>query len=119
MSYQQPHYVQYAAVSPTNPQAVTSLITGVVGIVIGVWTPIPFLGFVTAVLGGILAIVAIVFGHLGARAAQSIGGYGRGQAIAGLTLGYATIGIIVLVIVFWMIVSGMSFATELGNHVQP
>ena len=59
--------------------AVTSMVTGIAGVALG-WVPFVF------VLAACSAVVAIVFGVLGLKAARANDGYGRDFAIAGLAL---------------------------------
>lgn len=107
MSYQPPpqppQQVIYQQVvkGPSNGQAVAALILGIVAIAIGIWSPIPFLGIVTAFLAFLPALLAVIFGHLGLRVSAT-NGVGRGQALTGLILGYVTLGIIVLTTMGWM-----------------
>ncbi len=73
--------------------AVASLVTGILG-----WTLLPFIG----------ALAAIVTGHLALRSIAARQGQvgGKGQAATGLVLGYAQVGLIVLI----MIISFVSSA---------
>lgn len=59
--------------------AITSMVTGVAGVVLG-WVPFVFV-FATC-----SAVLAIVFGVLGLKASRRNDGYGRDFAIAGLAL---------------------------------
>ncbi|MEY2452003.1 MAG: hypothetical protein QOD92_1577 [Acidimicrobiaceae bacterium] len=76
---------------PTNGSATAGFICGLVGFIICL---IPFGIF----LGGVVAVVGIVFGVLGRSRAREVG-VGRSQATAGLTLGIA--GLVVGVL--WLI----------------
>ncbi|MCX6056253.1 MAG: DUF4190 domain-containing protein [Chloroflexi bacterium] len=73
--------------SPYNKKdsslAIISLVSGLVG-----WTFVPVIG----------AITAIITGHLAKKEIRASGGMlaGDGMALAGLILGYAQIGILVL-----------------------
>lgn len=76
----------YAVKPPTHPLAVTSLVLSIVGFMTGL---IPWLGM-------LLAIGAIITGHLaitGIQKLQQAGQprSGKGMAIAGLVVGYATL----------------------------
>ncbi len=86
---------QQPVVQGTDGYAIASLVLGIVGLL-----GVAFFGFVAAVL-------AAVFGHvaLGRISRAGAGRGGRGLAIAGLVLGYITIGLTVL---FFAIV-GISF----------
>lgn len=110
--YQQPHQVVYQQVvkAPSNGMAVASLILGIIAIAVGIWSPIPFVGIVTAFLAFLPAVLAVIFGHVGLSAVQKVG-VGKGQALTGLILGYVTLALIILVTFFWfsaMAVSGAS-----------
>ncbi|GAA2566484.1 hypothetical protein GCM10010435_44690 [Winogradskya consettensis] len=75
----QPVYVQpvvIAAGPPTSAWAVTSLIFGIIG-VLGGWC------FV-----GLPCIVAVIAGHFALKDTRHGARSGRGQAVAGLILGY-------------------------------
>lgn len=65
------HYVQ----SSTNALAVTSLVLGIAG----------FFTF------GVLSVGAVITGHIALAGQKARDGFGRGQAIAGLVLGYIPI----------------------------
>lgn len=101
--YQQPVYQQPVyAKPPSNGMAVTSLVLGIVAIVIGIWTLIPIIGIVFAFISFLPALLAVIFGHVGLKTYNQ-NGIGKGQAMTGLILGYITLGIIVLVTMFWLI----------------
>lgn len=104
MAYQQPQQLIYQQIvkPPSNGMAVTSLILGILAIVVGVWTPIPIAGLVFAFLSFLPALLAIIFGHVGLSTSKT-NGVGKGQAITGLILGYLTIGIIVVVTMIWIL----------------
>ena len=82
MGYQQPYYVQIQK-PPSNGLAITSMILGIVAVVIGVWALIPFLGIFAAVTGFFPAVIAVILGHIGMTRARQMGGTGRGQVMAG------------------------------------
>jgi hypothetical protein len=113
MSYSTPTSVVYQHVikQPTNGLAVTSLVLGIVAIASGIWSPIPIVGLFAAFFGGLPALLAVIFGHFGYAASHRIG-VGRGNAIAGLVLGYVTLGIIVLTTLFWIVAIAGSASTS-------
>ncbi|WP_194422370.1 DUF4190 domain-containing protein [Microbacterium abyssi] len=79
----------YAPARPTSGLAVTSLITGIAGIVFS-WTFVALLA----------SIAAVVTGHMALKQTRSNSAVaGRGMAIAGLITGYAGVAIIALLIV--------------------
>lgn len=65
------HYVQ----SSTNGLAVASLVLGIAG----------FFTF------GVLSVAAVITGHIALAGQKARDGFGRGQATAGLVLGYIPI----------------------------
>lgn len=97
---------------PSNGQAVTSLVLGIVGIVFGIWTWIPILGLFLAFIAGPASLVAIILGHLGVSQAKRVNGLGNGQALAGLTLGYITTAILVLITFAWFATFATSYASN-------
>ena len=115
-AYQQPYqqpYQQYAQpgayypgpMAPANSGfAIASLICSILG----------FIGF-----AGIGSILGVVFGHMAIREIDRSNGrtQGRGMAQAGLILGYIGVGIIVLVVLFFVIVTiiGIGAATISPN----
>ena len=87
-SYGQPAPGYGQASTSTNGLAIASLICGIANFVI---------------LGGIGAILAVIFGHIAKRQIRTTGQGGNGLATAGLILGYigiafAVIGIIIAII---------------------
>lgn len=84
-----PFYAQPGATTSTNGLAIASLVCGIANFVI---------------IGGIGAILAVIFGHIAKRQIRNTGQGGNGLATAGLILGYigvafAAIGIIIAIIV--------------------
>lgn len=81
--YGAPVYPAVPAPRPTSGLAITSLICGIAGVVL-VWAIIPVLASIAAVITGHMALGQT-------RRDPAVGG--RGMAITGLILGYATIAI--------------------------
>lgn len=81
------HPQPYAAAAPTegrrNGAAITSLVLGIIGMVLSFW--------------GVVSLAALVFGVVGLQHVRNQGRRGRGLAIAGIVLG--AIGVV------WGIVS--------------
>lgn len=77
------HHLHYAAPSapPKNSLATASLTIGVIGLVL---TLVPL--FIGVFLGGILNILAFIFGIVGAVRSGTVGGLGKGAAITGIVL---------------------------------
>jgi hypothetical protein len=85
--------VNVAAQSPapnTNGAAVAGMVLGIVGACIAF---IPFAGVLGALLGGL----AFIFGLVGVIKASKRGGKGKGQGIAGLVLGAASVVIFMVI----------------------
>ncbi|GAA1587721.1 uncharacterized protein DUF4190 [Mycolicibacterium mucogenicum 261Sha1.1M5] len=117
MSYTPPPRVVYQPPAqppvppPANGMAVTSLVLGIIGGLIGVWAPFPIFGIIAGAVAFLPALLAIIFGHAGLRTAKRTG-TGRGPAITGLVLGYATLAIIIAATLFWG--SVIAFGTDAG-----
>ena len=88
-------YVPGVATTDQNTLAVTSLVCGIVTLVLALccWP-----------LGLVSAIAALITGYLGLRKADELGGNGKGMAIAGLVMG----GIGILVAVLFGLLFGVS-----------
>lgn len=67
---------------PSNSAATASFVLGLIGFFL---TPIPF--FIGLFLGGIPALLAVIFGIVGISRARPLGGRGLAFAIVGLVLG--------------------------------
>lgn len=80
-------YGGYPAIR-TNPLAVTSLVSSLVGVVFG-WTWVLGLG----------VIVGVITGHIALGQIKRTGEKGRGMAIAGVIVGWVAIGFAVLILV--------------------
>jgi hypothetical protein len=77
----QPYPAYGTGALPKNGLATASLILGVVGFVV---TLIPF--FIGLLFGGVLNILAFIFGIVGAVNAKRVGNLGQGPAVAGIVL---------------------------------
>jgi uncharacterized membrane protein len=106
------HQVIYQNIvrEPSNGAAVASLVLGIVAIAAGVWIVIPILGLFMMFLAFLPAVLAVVFGHVGLVHAARAGRKGHGQAVTGLILGYATLGISVLTTFVWIVAAGSAAA---------
>jgi hypothetical protein len=77
--------------TPNNSLAVVSLVTAVGS----------FLGHIIPFVGGfVLAVVAVITGHMALSQIKKTGEPGKGLATAGLIIGYIHIAVITLVFVF-------------------
>jgi hypothetical protein len=77
--------------APTNSLAVVSLVSGILS-----WLLCPLIG----------AIVAVVTGHAARGQIKTSGEAGGGLAMAGLVLGYISLGLTALGILFWLVLLG-------------
>lgn len=87
--------VQYVQ-SSTNGLAVTSLVLGIVGL----------LTF------GVVSIAAIITGHLALSGQKARDGFGRGQAVAGLVMGYLPV---VGWLLFWLLIVVVGVGASAGS----
>ncbi|WP_353807522.1 hypothetical protein [Agromyces sp. SYSU T00194] len=94
-----------------NGIAVAALALGAVAIATGIWTVIPVLGIIAGLVAFLPALLAVVFGAVGRHRAAHVG-IGRGPATAGLWLGAATLAIIVLTALAWVLIAGASAAMD-------
>lgn len=85
----------YAPAPKTNTLAVVSLIASLVGVFL-----IPFIG----------QIVGIITGHMSLSQLKTSGEGGRGLALAGTIVGWVTIGLYVLLLVFIFVIIGFAAA---------
>lgn len=89
-------------VIPNSTAAIISLVFGIVS-----WFVLPFIG----------AIVAIVAGHMARgeirRSDGAIGG--KGMATAGLILGYANLGVLLLGCVFFVFIIGLAGLSSISS----
>jgi hypothetical protein len=75
--YSQPApQISYLVKAPTSSMAVTSMVLGIVGVLLGCCT------------FGVPSILAIILGHIGLKETSSGGKDGHGMAVTGLILGY-------------------------------
>ena len=75
MSYQdQNSHVAYqqAPKPPTNGLTIACLILGILALVIGIWSLVPFIGIVAAAISFLPALFAVIFGHVGLRAYRTV-----------------------------------------------
>lgn len=109
--YPQQQYVyQQVVKAPSNGSGIAALVLGIVAIAMGVWIPVPFLGLFMMFLAFVPAVLAVIFGHVGLAVARRFHGTGRGQALAGLILGYVTLSISVATTCVWLV-----YATTPGS----
>ena len=83
----------YGQPAPRNTLALITLILGIAG-------------FFT----GITGLAAIVTGHISLGQIKKSGEEGRGLALTGLILGYVTVGLTILAVLFFVVVFGALFA---------
>jgi uncharacterized membrane protein YidH (DUF202 family) len=80
----------YLVNSPTNGLAIASLVLSLVGV-----------SFIGSILG-------IIFGHIARSQIRRTGERGAGLALAGLIIGYVTIGLLVTLLIIFVAVLGES-----------
>lgn len=89
--------------APSNGVALTAMILGIVGAVVGFWAVIPITGYFSAAFGFPLALAAVICGHIGRGRAKRLGGVGRVQSLVGFLLGYASIAVMVIASAAWTV----------------
>lgn len=90
-------------INPSNGIALTSMIFGIIGAVVGFWAIVPVAGYVSATLGFVPALVAVICGHIGFSRSKRLGGIGRRHALAGLITGYGAIVVMAVASVLWTV----------------
>lgn len=100
----------YAMAPPGNGLGIAGGVCGIVAVVL-CW--IPFVDYVSIVLGAL----AIIFGAVGIRHANAHGGGGKGMAITGVVTGIVAlvISVLFLVIVYAAVTSIQASVGVLGN----
>ncbi len=78
-----------------NQVALWAMITGIAGLTVGWWLPVPW------------SLAAVILGHIGLSQVKRGQGTGRGFAVAGLATGYTGIALTLLLIGL----VGLAFAT--------
>ncbi|WP_231939652.1 DUF4190 domain-containing protein [Brevibacterium siliguriense] len=106
-----------------NKMAVWSMWMGIAGIgggfVCGLLSMIPFIGVIFSIIAMLLwiaPVLAVIFGHVGLGQIKRTGEEGRGQAIAGLIIGYVTIalGLIMAIVVIGFL--GIGFLGMMSSY---
>ena len=106
-----------------NKMAVWSMWMGIVGIgggfVCGLLSMIPFIGVIFSVIAMFLwiaPVLAVIFGHIGLGQIKRTGEEGRGQAIAGLIIGYVTIALGLLMAIIMIGIMGIGFLGMMSSY---
>ncbi|HEX5729078.1 DUF4190 domain-containing protein [Microbacterium sp.] len=86
-----------------NGTAVAALVLGLLALATGVWSPVPVVGVLAALVAIVPAVLAVAFGHVALTRSRQIGGIGRAAAITGLYTGYVALGIVVVTTVGWIV----------------
>lgn len=81
---------------PANPLASAALVLGIAALAIVLWRWLPIIGLAFSVAGIIVAIPAIIMGHVALQRAGSLGGEGKALALSGLIMGYFTVAFAVI-----------------------
>ncbi|WP_309135892.1 DUF4190 domain-containing protein [Brevibacterium oceani] len=105
-----------------NKMAVWSMWMGIGGIgggfVCGVLSLIPFIGYLFSFIAMFLwiaPVLAIIFGHIGLSQIKRTGEEGRGQGLAGLIIGYVSIGLGLLSMLIVIGIFGIGFLAMMGG----
>lgn len=96
------HYPQPVP-APTNGVALTAMIFGIVGAVVGFWAVVPITGYLSAAFGFPLALTAVICGHIGQSRAKRLGGVGRVQALVAVLTGYLSLAVMIIASAAWTI----------------
>lgn len=80
-----------AGTQKINQVALWAMITGVAGLTVGWWIPVPW------------SLAAVILGHIGLSQVKRGQGTGRGYAVAGLATGYTGIALTILAIGFFVL----------------
>ncbi len=81
--------------APMNTVALGALITAVIALAtIANWVLPRIAPVHPAVFLGLVALAAVVLGHLGLRRSRELGGAGRGWALTGMVVGYIIFAIV-------------------------
>lgn len=125
-SYSQPmtYGAQPVFVRPApNKMAVWSMWMGIVGIgggfVCGLLSMIPFIGVIFSVIAMFLwiaPVLAVIFGHIGLGQIKRTGEEGRGQAIAGLIIGYVSIALGLIMAIVMIGILGIGFLGMMSGY---
>jgi hypothetical protein len=109
-------------VSPTNTLAVTSLILGILGVMVaGASVFLTFVccgGFPFLAVAVVLGAAAAVCGHVALRQVREQNQRGREMAVAGLAAGYAAVGLSVVMLVLMILLAAGFFAAAAAGHVE-
>ena len=106
-----------------NKMAVWSMWMGIVGIgggfVCGLLSMIPFIGVIFSVIAMFLwiaPVLAVIFGHIGLGQIKRTGEEGRGQAIAGLIIGYVTVALGLIMAIVMIGILGIGFLGMMSSY---
>lgn len=80
---------------PTNTMAILSLVFSLVGLI----------------TYGFTSIVGVILGHVARSQIKRTGEQGAGLALSGIIVGYSLIGLVVLVILFYVVLIGLAIAS--------
>ncbi|MDN5773985.1 MAG: DUF4190 domain-containing protein [Brevibacterium aurantiacum] len=89
------------------------------GFVCSILSLIPFIGFLFSILTMFLwiaPVLAVIFGHVSRGQIKRTGEDGRGQATAGLVMGYIGIGFALLMVILFVGIMGLGFLAAGMNY---
>ncbi|MFP3394822.1 DUF4190 domain-containing protein [Brevibacterium sp. SIMBA_078] len=106
-----------------NKMAVWSMWMGIAGIgggfVCGLLSMIPVIGIIFSIIAMFLwiaPVLAVIFGHIGLGQIKRTGEEGRGQAIAGLIIGYVTIALGLIMAIVMIGILGIGFLGMMSSY---
>ncbi|GGC50096.1 hypothetical protein GCM10010974_35280 [Brevibacterium sediminis] len=106
-----------------NKMAVWSMWMGIAGIgggfVCGLLSMIPVIGIIFSIIAMFLwiaPVLAVIFGHIGLGQIKRTGAEGRGQAIAGLIIGYVTIALGLIMAIVMIGILGIGFLGMMSSY---
>jgi hypothetical protein len=117
---------QFTTPLPTYPPAVPGQLPAFIPMAVPVAAPSSGISTAAMVLGivglvsswfllGLPSVLAVIFGHIGVAATKDGTRSGRGQAVAGLVLGYV---VIVPAVFVTLLIAGVIGAAATGTAVQ-
>lgn len=106
-----------------NKMAMWSMWMGIAGIgggfVCGLLSMIPVIGIIFSIIAMFLwiaPVLAVIFGHIGLGQIKRTGEEGRGQAIAGLIIGYVTIALGLIMAIVMIGILGIGFLGMMSSY---
>ncbi|WP_156759450.1 DUF4190 domain-containing protein [Microbacterium karelineae] len=95
---------------PANPLAVTSMICSFVAPATWMFSWIPVIGVIIAILSPVAILLAIIFGHIALAQIKKGETGGRGMAMTGVIIGYVCIGLALIFALLAALLFGSLFS---------